>query len=132
MNRADLHGLRTFLAIAGGGTLRAASDALGVNPSAVSQQLKAFEDSLGTALFVRNTRSVTFTDAGQILHDRTHCIFAEIDAALDATRRTSSAKSGQLRITLPHRAWQLAIALGLLHSMPHIRILNWTLPSTKS
>lgn len=110
MNRADLHGLRTFLAIAGSGTLRAASDALGVNPSAVSQQLKVFEDSLGTALFVRNTRSVTFTDAGQILHDRTHSIFAEIDAALDATRRTSSAESGQLRITLPHRAWQLAIA----------------------
>ena len=40
MNRADLHGLRTFLAIAESGTLRSAADALGVNPSAVSQQLK--------------------------------------------------------------------------------------------
>lgn len=110
MNRADLHGLRTFLAIAESGTLRAASDALGVNPSAVSQQLKVFEDSLGTALFVRNTRSVAFTDAGKTLHERTHNIFAEIDTALDATRNTASAASGQLRITLPYRAWQLAIA----------------------
>lgn len=121
MNRTDLHGLRTFLAIAGSGTLRAASDALGVNPSAVSQQLKVFEDSLGTALFVRNTRSVVFTDAGRILHDRTHSIFAEIDAALDATRRISSAESGQLRITLPHRAWQLAIA-------PQIAAFNGAYP----
>jgi DNA-binding transcriptional LysR family regulator len=110
MNRTDLHGLRTFLAIADNGTLRSASDALGVNPSAVSQQLKVFEDSLGTALFVRNTRSVALTDAGQILHDRTHSLFSEIDAALNATRRTASAASGQLRITLPYRAWQLAIA----------------------
>jgi DNA-binding transcriptional LysR family regulator len=110
MNRADLHGLRTFLAIADSGTLRAASDVLGVNPSAVSQQLKVFEDSLGTALFVRNTRSVTFTDAGQILHYRTHNIFAEIDAAVNATRRASGCNAGQLRITLPYRAWQLAIA----------------------
>lgn len=110
MDRADLQGLRTFLAIARSGTLRSASDALGVNPSAVSQQLKTFEDSLGTALFVRNTRSVAFTDAGQALHDRTHRLFAEIDAALRAARSTASATSGQLRITLPYRAWQLAIA----------------------
>lgn len=121
MNRADLHGLRTFLAIADSGTLRAASDALGVNPSAVSQQLKAFEDSLGTALFVRNTRSVAFTDAGKVLHDRTHDIFAEIDAALSASRRTSGATSGQLRITLPYRAWQLAIA-------PRIAAFNMAYP----
>lgn len=110
MNRTDLYGLRTFLAIADSGKLRSASYALGVNPSAVSQQLKVFEDSLGTALFVRNTRSVALTDAGKILHDRTYSIFSEIDAALNATRRAASAASGLLRITLPYRAWQLAIA----------------------
>lgn len=53
MDRSDLHGLRTFLTIVKSGTLRSAGDALGVNASAVSKQLKAFEDSLGTALFVR-------------------------------------------------------------------------------
>lgn len=121
MNRVDLSGLRTFLAIADSGTLRSASDALGVNPSAVSQQLKAFEDSIGTALFVRNTRSVTFTDAGKTLYDRTHNIFTEIGAALDATRRTASAASGELRITMPYRAWQLAIA-------PRIAAFNMAFP----
>ncbi|WP_299410654.1 LysR family transcriptional regulator [uncultured Roseobacter sp.] len=110
MNRADLHGLRTFLAIADSGTLRSAAVALGVNPSAVSQQLKTFEDSLGTALFVRNTRSVVLTDAGRALHDRTHNLFVEIDAALTATRSAAGTASGQLRITLPYRAWQLIIA----------------------
>ncbi|MDA4844852.1 LysR family transcriptional regulator [Hoeflea poritis] len=110
MNRADLSGLRTFLAIADNGTLRAAGRDLGVNPSAVSQKLKAFEEILGSALFVRNTRSVLLTDAGRALYERTHHLMDEIDAALDATRRVARSTSGQLRITLPYRAWQLALA----------------------
>jgi len=110
MNRADLTGLRLFLAIAERGTLRAAGRDLGVNPSAVSQQLKAFENILGTTLLVRSTRSVSFTDAGEALFNRTHHLIAEIDAALEATRRSASTVSGQLRINLPYRAWQLALA----------------------
>lgn len=110
MGRADLSGLQTFLAIVEHGTMRAAAHELGVNPSAVSQKLKAFEDVLGSALFVRDTRSVSLTDAGQALHDRTHHLMGEIDTALDATRHSASTTSGELRITLPYRAWQLALA----------------------
>jgi DNA-binding transcriptional LysR family regulator len=90
--------------------MRAAAHELCVNPSAVSQKLKAFEDVLGSALFVRDTRSVSLTDAGQVLYDRTHHHMGEIDSALDATRHSASATSGELRITLPYRAWQLALA----------------------
>lgn len=110
MSRADLTGLRVFLAIAKNGTLRAASRALGVNPSAVSQHLKAFEETLGVSLFIRNTRSVVFTDAGQNLFDRTHHLMTEVEVALDATRQAGGATTGQLRISLSFRAWQLAIA----------------------
>ena len=110
MKRTDLNGLRVFLAIAEQGTLRAAARDLGVNPSAVSQQLKAFEEMLGSALFVRNTRSVALTDMGRSLHARTHHLMDEIDAGLVATRQAAHATSGVLRITLPYRAWQLALA----------------------
>jgi DNA-binding transcriptional LysR family regulator len=110
MNRADLSGLQTFLAIVEHGTMRAAAHELGVNPSAVSQRLKAFEDVLGSALFVRDTRSVSLTDVGEALRARTHHLLGEVDAALDATRRAALTTSGQLRITLPYRAWQLALA----------------------
>lgn len=88
MNRADLSGLQTFLAIVEHGTMRAAAHELGVNPSAVSQRLKAFEDVLGSALFVRDTRSVSLTDVGEALRARTHHLLGEVDAALDATCRT--------------------------------------------
>ena len=79
MNRPNLAGLRVFLAIANSGTLRAASRELGVNPSAVSQHLKAFEEVIGVSLFIRNTRSVVFTDAGQNLFDRTYHLIAEVE-----------------------------------------------------
>ncbi len=110
MNRADLTGLRVFLAITRSGTLRAASRELKVNPSAVSQHLKAFEDAVGVSLFIRNTRSVVLTDAGQALFDRTHHLIAGVEAALESTRQARAVSAGQLRMSVSFRAWQLAIA----------------------
>lgn len=109
MDRVHLLGLRTFHAIAAHGTLRAAAGILGVQASAVSQQLKQFEDHLGSALFVRNTRSVVLTDAGRKLLEQTRHTFSELDAALDAVRSEAGALSGSLRITLPFRAWETVI-----------------------
>ncbi|WP_282063895.1 LysR substrate-binding domain-containing protein [Roseobacter litoralis] len=110
MDRLTLLGLRTFHTIAEQGTLRAAAGILGVNASAVSQQLKAFEEHLGTSLFVRSTRSVVLTDAGRTLLERTRHLLNEADAALEAVRSEAKDLSGPLRITLPFRAWQLVIA----------------------
>lgn len=110
MNRSDLHALQTFLAIADQGSLRAAARVLGVNPPAISHQLKNFEDRLGTPLFVRTTRSVTLTDAGQTLYDGSRYLLGAIQDTVDNTRNAAQAKTGQLRITLPFRAWQVIVA----------------------
>lgn len=110
MERTSLLGLRTFHAIAEQGTMRAAADVLGVQASAVSQQLKQFEDVLGTALFVRSTRSVVLTDAGQKLLARTRHILTEAEAAIEQVKSEAVATSGTLRITMPFRAWESAIA----------------------
>jgi DNA-binding transcriptional LysR family regulator len=110
MDRSDLAALQTFVAIAEQGSLRAAARFLGVNPPAVSSQLKAFETRLGTPLFLRSTRSVTLTDAGHALFDRSRHLLGGLREALDAARAVRAAPSGTLRITLPFRAWQLIIA----------------------
>ncbi len=110
MKRTELYGLQVFLNIAEHGSLRAAATAMGVNPPAISLQLKAFEESLGTALFTRSTRSVTLTDAGRdLLHGTQHMLGA-IDGALEQAREAGPTRSGELRITLPYRAWQLIVA----------------------
>ena len=110
MDRSDLSALQTFIAIAERGSLRAAAWHLGVNPPAVSHQLKSFEDRLGTPLFLRSTRSVTLTDAGRALYDSAHHLLEGLAAALDTARDSADAPVGRLRITLPYRAWQLILA----------------------
>jgi DNA-binding transcriptional LysR family regulator len=109
MSRPDLAALQTFVAIARHGSLRAAARHLGVNPPAVSLQLKAFEYRIGTALFLRSTRSVTLTDAGRALYDKSHHLLESLSEALEQAHDTGRARSGLLRITLPFRAWQVII-----------------------
>jgi DNA-binding transcriptional LysR family regulator len=110
MDRADLSALQTFLAIAEQGSLRAAARVLGVNPPAVSHQLKVFEERLGTPLFLRSTRSVTLTDAGRALYEGSSHLLSAIEEALEVVREATKVRSGRLRITLPYRAWQVIIA----------------------
>lgn len=110
MNISDLAALQTVVAIAEQGSLRAAARVLGVNPPAVSAQLKAFELRLGTPLFLRNTRSVSLTDAGRALYDSSRHLLSRLSEALDKAHEAGGELSGNLRITLPFRAWQLIVA----------------------
>ena len=110
MDWSDLSAFETFVAIAELGSLRAAARFLGVNPPAVSSQLKAFETRIGTTLFLRSTRSVTLTDAGRTLYDRSKHLLEGLGEALAQARDAGRVRSGLLRISLPFRAWQLVIA----------------------
>lgn len=110
MNRIDLVALQTFVIIARHGSISAAARYLGVNPPSVSHQLKAFEERLGTPLFVRTTRSIALTDAGQGLLDSCGHLLEVVDDALEAARNAERTKAGRLRITMPFRAWQIVVA----------------------
>src|SRR6188768_1478363 len=59
--------LRTFVAIAETGNFSTAAEAVLRTPSAVSMQIKKIEEQLGTVLFLRDARSVTLTESGEIL-----------------------------------------------------------------
>lgn len=59
-----LNGLRAFEASARHLSFKIAARELGVTPGAVSQQVKALEQTLGVALFRRLPRGLLLTDAG--------------------------------------------------------------------
>ncbi|WP_425375369.1 LysR family transcriptional regulator [Rhizobium deserti] len=59
--------LRTFVAIAETGNFSTAAEAVLRTPSAVSMQIKKLEDQLKTTLFLRDARSVTLTQHGEML-----------------------------------------------------------------
>lgn len=63
----DLDLLRTFVAIAEGGSFTRAADRLGRTQSTVSLQVKRLEDGLGKRLFLRDGRGVALSPEGEIL-----------------------------------------------------------------
>ena len=69
MRIESLEDLRVLVETARGGTLTAASRALGVTPAAASAMLKRLEARLGERLFERSTRAMRLTPQGQTLLD---------------------------------------------------------------
>ncbi|MCE8010106.1 LysR family transcriptional regulator [Halomonas daqingensis] len=63
----ELRHLRTLIALRDAGSLVEAAERVHLTQSALSHQIKDLEERLGTALFVRKTRPVEFTRAGQRL-----------------------------------------------------------------
>lgn len=59
--------LKTFVAIAETGNFSTAAEAVLRTPSAVSMQIKKLEEQLKTTLFLRDARSVTLTQHGEML-----------------------------------------------------------------
>ena len=110
MVRLPIGGFEVFLAIAEHGSLRGAAKALGLQPPAVSYQLKALEDRIGAMLFIRTTRSVQLTDAGCSLLARARPAVTELGEALEDARASGAARKGSVRLSLPYDAYQQTIA----------------------
>jgi DNA-binding transcriptional LysR family regulator len=96
-----LEGVEAFLAVAMRHSFRRAAADLGVTPSAVSQAVRALEARVGAALFIRTTRSVGLTEAGQRFLDRAGPAFEELVAAGEAARDVGQRPTGLLRLSVP-------------------------------
>ena len=77
----DIRGLRAFVAIAETESFTRAGQRMEVSQSAISQQIRSLEMSLGTALFARQARKVTLTQAGNVLLPYARQILAKVDEA---------------------------------------------------
>src|SRR4030088_1457931 len=70
LERINVDGLRTFLAVAQHGHLGHAAEALGAEQSTVSRKIARLEEEVGVALFERIRRSIRLTPAGNRLVPR--------------------------------------------------------------
>lgn len=109
MRERRLSGVLEFLAVAEQRSFAAAARALGVTPSALSQQVRALETRLGTPLLVRTTRSVNLTDAGRRLLAGAGPPLRAALAAIEQTVAGAAEVSGTLRITVPRDAVPIVI-----------------------
>lgn len=96
----DVRQLRTLLAIASHGTFAQAADVVRLTPSAVSQQMFALEQELGTVLFDRSSRPPKLTPQGmQILEVARNMVQLEEDAkaSLQGKRIAGTLMLGSVR-----------------------------------
>ncbi|MFI0721508.1 LysR family transcriptional regulator [Streptomyces sp. NPDC021224] len=90
--------LRVLRAVARGGSFSAAARALGCTQPAVSQQMKALEQSAGTPLLVRGPREMRLTQAGEALVRHADGILAGLTAAEEEIAAIAGLRAGRVRL----------------------------------
>ena len=96
-----LRALEIFIKVAETGGFASAARALSTSPPSVTRVVSELERHLGTALFVRTTRSVGLTEAGvRFLNDAGRIVSA-LEEAEDAAIGAHITPRGKLRITAP-------------------------------
>ncbi|QND50672.1 LysR family transcriptional regulator (plasmid) [Phyllobacterium sp. 628] len=96
----DIDLLRTFMAVADHGSMTAAANARYLTQSAVSQQIRRFEDMLGSALFERDRRGLRLTPPGELLLTKARRLLALNDDIW--SEMTADALQGKVRLGLPY------------------------------
>src|SRR5262249_9079725 len=101
VRKGALDGVEAFLSVAQHRNFRKAAAELGITPSAISQAVRALEARIGAALFIRTTRSVGLTAAGERFISRATPAFAELATAGEAARDLGQRPAGLLRLSVP-------------------------------
>ena len=90
--------LKVFRTVAESLNFRKASEALFISQPAVTQQIKALEEELGTPVFDRTKGKVTLTEAGTVLLGFAERLKALADEAAQAVADVSGQHRDELRI----------------------------------
>ncbi|RUL79649.1 LysR family transcriptional regulator [Dyella choica] len=101
VRQGALDGVEAFLSVAQHRSFRRAAAELGVTPSAISQAVRVLEARVGAALFIRTTRSVGLTEAGERFLARAKPAFEELVAAGEVARGLGQRPAGLLRLAVP-------------------------------
>lgn len=94
----NLNQLRYFVSVAESGSFTKAAMNHYISQTAITQQIHALEEHIGTKLLDRNSRPVALTAAGKVFLKEAREILGRMDAALLRTREASTGLEGELRI----------------------------------
>ena len=99
--------MEAFLSVAQHRNFRKAAAELGVTPSAISQVVRALEARIGAAFFIRTTRSVGLTEAGERFISRAKPAFEELVTAGEAARDLGQRPTGLLAQSRLGKTWRI-------------------------
>jgi len=98
MNRAAIHELECFIAVAEELNFSRAAARLHMSQPPLSRQIQALEDKLGVRLLERSTRAVKLTPAGTLYLQDARQLLSRLDSAADSARRAVTGEATRLRL----------------------------------
>ena len=113
--------IRTFREVATLGGFSRAAKPLGVSKANVSKYVAELEARLGTRLLNRSTRSVSLTDAGSLLLERSKPLLELMTLTRNDLLHRSNEPSGRLRLTAPQGIGSMELPLLLADFMKRHR-----------
>ena len=117
--------LKTIKAIHDAGGLARAAEVLNITQSALSHQIKGLEDQAGMELFVRRSKPMKLSSAGQRLLRLAEKILPEVAALEEEFRSLRSGKSGRLHIAIECHAcfeWLFPVLEEFRKSWPDVDV----------
>src|SRR5207244_5998468 len=98
MDRFDA--MQIFVRVIEKGSFSAVAKERGIGQPAVSKQISALEDDLGTELIHRTSRSIALTEAGREFYDSSVRILDDFENATSRIGRGQTAPKGLIRVTV--------------------------------
>jgi len=102
----ELKHLRSFVTVAQEQSFTRAALRLHIAQPPLSQRIRQLEEELGAQLFLRSTRKVELSAAGQAYYAAVAPLLGQLDQAAEACRRAARGESGILRVGYSGRASQ--------------------------
>lgn len=121
----ELRHFRSIKAIHDAGGLARAADILNMTQSALSHQIKGLEEQVGVELFVRRSKPLKLSAAGQRLLRVAERILPEVEALDEEFRALHEGKSGRLHIAIECHAcfdWLLPVLEKFRHAWPDVDV----------
>ncbi|MGF1475392.1 MAG: LysR family transcriptional regulator [Geminicoccaceae bacterium] len=109
----DWDRLRIFHAVAEAGSFTRAAERLNISQSAVSRQMGALEEDLGTVLFHRHARGLVLTEQGEILRQTARDLATQVRDAENRLSESREEPAGHLRINT-------TVGFGAIWLTPHL------------
>lgn len=116
--------MQAFRRIVERGSFARAAEDLGVSPALLSREIKLLEQSLGSTLLTRTTRSMSLTDAGRLYYDEATEILDAVIQVETRIRDGAGAVRGHLKVNASSSFGHTVIAPILpsfLDSYPDLR-----------
>jgi DNA-binding transcriptional LysR family regulator len=109
LTQIDLNRLRVFYYVYLTKSITEAAKILNITRSAVSQQIKKFEQEIRMELFIRLHKSLVPTSAGQQLFQASEAFLKQLDTGIKKVQQGGKEPSGLLRIGAPTEYGQVIL-----------------------